>query len=273
MPVFNGERYLREALDSCLAQTLRDWELVIVDDGSTDGTQAIVDEYASREPRIRPVKHERNQGLPGALNTGFSIARGELLTWTSHDNRYRPTALAAMEKAIGTDNSVDVVYADVDIIDTNGKILRHQPVRDIAAMGFRGNVVGSCFLYGRKVHDAAGGYAHDLFLAEDYYFWLCAADRFRFRPIHQCLYDYRIHSGTLTSRFPDARPVGNLALDRAFKQTSSRLLKAGILINFAIDHRRDGLSAKVLQHIAEAMLMHPWATIRYSPWRSLLTSA
>ena len=76
LPVYNGERYLREALDSVLAQTYRNWELILVDDGSFDQTPEIAREYEERDSRIRVISQE-NQKLPRALNKGFSLATGE----------------------------------------------------------------------------------------------------------------------------------------------------------------------------------------------------
>ena len=88
LPVYNGERYLRESLDSILAQTMGDFELIVVDDCSTDATSVILAEYAVRDSRIRIIRNAENQKLPRSLNIGFAEARGEYLTWTSDDNVY-----------------------------------------------------------------------------------------------------------------------------------------------------------------------------------------
>ena len=96
LPVYNGEKYLRESLDSILTQTFSDWELIIVNDCSTDGTQNIIEEYVSKDSRIRTIKNSINQKLPESLNIGFRISTGEYLTWTSDDNMYRPEALEVM---------------------------------------------------------------------------------------------------------------------------------------------------------------------------------
>ncbi|HEY7975548.1 MAG TPA: glycosyltransferase family 2 protein, partial [Ktedonobacterales bacterium] len=93
LPVYNGARFLPESLASIVAQTYTNWELICVDDTSTDATPTVLAEWAARDARIHVIRHEVNKRLPGALNTGFAAARGELLTWTSDDNRYRPDAL------------------------------------------------------------------------------------------------------------------------------------------------------------------------------------
>ena len=93
LPVYNGERFLRESIDSVLAQTYTNWELLIVDDCSTDNTAAIVHEYVQKDSRVQYYKNEKNLRLPRNLNRGFSLARGDYLTWTSDDNVFWPTAL------------------------------------------------------------------------------------------------------------------------------------------------------------------------------------
>src|SRR5262249_10919089 len=97
LPVYNHLRFLPEAIRSVLAQTYRDFELVIVTDGSPDGTKEYLD--ALTDPRI-VVVHQENRRLPGALNTGFAHARGELLTWVSADNHCAPLFLEALVGAL-----------------------------------------------------------------------------------------------------------------------------------------------------------------------------
>lgn len=76
LPIYNGEKYMRLSIDSIIAQTCADWELLIVDDGSADNTAVIAQEYASRDSRIQYYKNTENMGLPKTLNRGFSLTRG-----------------------------------------------------------------------------------------------------------------------------------------------------------------------------------------------------
>ena len=96
LPTYNGEKFIRESIDSILYQTFTDWELIIVNDCSTDGTPNIVNRYAASDSRIRVIHNKENQKLPESLNIGFREARGEYLTWTSDDNMYLPSALEKM---------------------------------------------------------------------------------------------------------------------------------------------------------------------------------
>lgn len=92
IPVYNAEKYLRECLDSVLAQTYSDWEAICVDDGSTDGSGAILDEYAARDARFRVV-HQSNAGVSAARNRGLDEATGEWIAWIDADDVYAPWRL------------------------------------------------------------------------------------------------------------------------------------------------------------------------------------
>ena len=100
MPVYNAGRYLRGAIDSVLAQTFRDFELILVDDGATDGSGAVCDEYAAKDARVR-VKHGRNGGICASRNAGMDLARGEWLAFCDHDDCMEPDLLEQALRAAG----------------------------------------------------------------------------------------------------------------------------------------------------------------------------
>lgn len=200
LPVYNGAKFLRESIDSVLAQTYTNWELLIVDDCSRDETPAIAQEYAQRDSRIRYYRNEQNLRLPRNLNKGFSLTRGDYLTWTSDDNRYRPEALEKMYCALQENPNAQLVYASYDVIDEDDKLIETyiaKPGSIKRLVGF--NTVGACFLYTRKAYEAVGDYDHEMILVEDYDYWQRIAMRFETVTIEQILYDYRRHSGALTS--------------------------------------------------------------------------
>jgi glycosyltransferase involved in cell wall biosynthesis len=197
LPSYNGSRYLREAIESCLAQTYQDWELILVDDCSTDSTSDIMAEYAARDPRVRVIRHETNRKLPQALNTGHEAAVGEYLTWTSDDNRFLPPALEEMIGFLDQHPSVALVYADCVLIDNHGRFVRNFPVQAPSRLAYV-NALVACFLYRRTLYETLGGYDVDLFLAEDYEFWLRAYRQFELAPLHKVLYEYRWHNESLT---------------------------------------------------------------------------
>jgi glycosyltransferase involved in cell wall biosynthesis len=198
LPTYNGSRYLDQAIQSCLDQTYPHWELIIVDDASTDETPACIANYLSKDDRIRSTRHETNRKLPTALNTGFSLAKGDYFTWTSDDNCYRPGALKTMVAFLESHPKIDVVYTDYSGIDQTGQVIKQVTIWDPEIL-LQGNAIGPCFLYRRRVHEKVGGYDEDLFLVEDYSFWLKVSICFQLKPLHQDLYLYRLHPDSLTA--------------------------------------------------------------------------
>ncbi|MBQ2724518.1 MAG: glycosyltransferase [Clostridia bacterium] len=110
VPVYNVEKYLGECIDSVLAQTYENWEMILVDDGSTDGSGAICDAYAAQDPRIQ-VLHRENGGLSEARNTGLAHSSGEYIYFLDSDDRIISEALAELVGRIEEENA-DIVYFD-----------------------------------------------------------------------------------------------------------------------------------------------------------------
>ncbi len=207
LPVYNGARYLPESLASVVAQTYPHWELVCVDDTSTDATPDILAQWAAREPRIRVIRHETNKRLPGALNTGFAAARGDLLTWTSDDNHYRPQALERLAAQLVDDPALGFVYSDYALMDEDGQMTGLVTPPAPEGLIFAKEGLPS-FLYRRSVYERVGDYASDLFLAEDYDYWLRVLARgARLRPLHEPLYE----SPRRAQSLPDTRRASGLA--------------------------------------------------------------
>jgi glycosyltransferase involved in cell wall biosynthesis/GT2 family glycosyltransferase len=212
LPCHDGVTYLDEAVGSVVAQTEKDWELLLVDDGSTDETPERMRDWTRRDARIRLIALTPNRGLPAALNAGFRSARGAHFTWTSDDNLFDDGAIERMLERLEGTPTADVVYADYLRFD--GESERRVRVGPIAALPLR-NVIGACFLYRREVHEELGGFDESLFLAEDYDFWLRASSQFRFAAVHDVLYRYRDHGSSLTARRADqARAAAWRAAER-----------------------------------------------------------
>ena len=200
LPVYNGARYLRQSIESCLSQTHRAVELIVVDDCSSDDTPAIVAELAARDGRIVSLRNATNQRLPGALNVGFARASGALLTWTSHDNYYAENALEVMVRYLCTWPDVDFVYSAFRIVDDEdrpdpGIVLGRAPW----AARWQ-NPVGACFLYRRAVYETVGEFRRDLEYVEDYEYWVRVYKRFRMMRLNEPLYFYRRHAESMTER-------------------------------------------------------------------------
>jgi glycosyltransferase involved in cell wall biosynthesis len=122
LPVYNGERYLRFAIDSLLEQDYIDFELIISDNASTDATQAICEEFADKDPRVRYYRNQTNLGASGNYDRVFELARGELFKWAAHDDVHLPGFLRrCVEVFEQAPSTVVLVAPRTEIIDEDGR--------------------------------------------------------------------------------------------------------------------------------------------------------
>lgn len=198
LPVYNGEKYLAKSIESCLNQTYKNIELLIVNDCSTDNTLQIINQYAEIDNRVRIINNEENKKLPASLNIGHKEAEGDLITWTSDDNFYELNALEVMLVEM-LEKKADIVYSDFFLIDAGGCRLRRVSLHGIENIIF-GNFISCCFLYKKEVYIRNKGYDENLFLVEDYDFWLRAILHSSYSQIKKALYNYRKHPQSLTSQ-------------------------------------------------------------------------
>lgn len=200
IPVFNRERFVVEAIGSVLAQTLADFEIVVIDDGSTDGTAAAV--QAIRDPRIRLVPHGVNCGLATARNTGLDEARGEFIAWLDSDDLSRPRRLEAQVAFLRANPKVALTGCCAGKIRVDGTRkpgTRVPPLAsaDIAAwLLFRSafqasGIMGRAAIMQRYRHSTESTVCEDV----DFYIKLSAGHPLRNMP--RVLIDRRIHDGQM----------------------------------------------------------------------------
>lgn len=125
MPVYNGELYLSSAIESVLDQTLGDFELIIADNASTDGTEAICREYARRDSRIRYIRNEVNVGAAGNYNLLFERARARYFRWFNADDLSSPRLHELCFEALEANPGASMAYGKTDIIDSDGGLIEH----------------------------------------------------------------------------------------------------------------------------------------------------
>lgn len=123
MPVYNGEPFIHEALDSLLAQTFTDFELIISDNASTDGTEAICREYAARDPRIRYVRQGENRGAAANFQFVLDEAVGEYFMWAAADDKIDPVFINSLCQILDGDKEIILAMSDVSNISSNGSYI------------------------------------------------------------------------------------------------------------------------------------------------------
>jgi glycosyltransferase involved in cell wall biosynthesis len=128
LPVYNGQRYLRESVDSLLAQTFEDFELILCDNASTDETASICRDYAARDPRVRYHRNATNIGAIPNFNAVFEQSRGEYFKWAASDDIHAPRFLEKTVAILDGDPSVILAYGKTILIDDAGNQLDSRPV-------------------------------------------------------------------------------------------------------------------------------------------------
>ncbi len=208
LTTLNSARYLREAVDSCLGQTYRNLEFIVVDGGSTDGTLEILAGHTHPQMWLTYQKHNEGK-LPGALNLGLAAARGDYLTWMQGDSIYHPNAIERMVEALETHPEVGHVYADFWQIDSDGMVQTViQTCEPEEILEAKGDPCGVCFMIRRRVREIVGPHDVEAYPTQDYDYRMRIAMKFRSLRIPEPLYYWRLHPGSLSGSRPwsiDAR--------------------------------------------------------------------
>ena len=199
LPVYNGAECVSNSIDSVLAQTYKDFELIVVNDCSTDNTLEILQKYAGRDNRVKAYTNEVNKKLPRTLNAGFEHATGEYLTWTSDDNMYRPEAIERMVKFLDDNSDCAMVYTDMTLVNELGDEIKEELKVAAQPKELRiRSICGACFMYRSSVAKQVGEYNPDLFLAEDFDYWIRISEVSKIMPLHENLYTYRLQPASLS---------------------------------------------------------------------------
>lgn len=205
MPAYNGGRFIKQAIESVLAQTYPHWELIVVDDGSTDATADIVSGH--KDSRIVYV-HQENHGQAAALNRGLELARGTYITTLDVDDWYTPNSLQDRALFLDVNPQFDIVYGDGIYCDENGNALKR--FSDLRTEEITGDVFdvmlsNSFFGTGANVmvrknaleqHDIR--YDETIVWCQDYDLYLRLAEKSLFGYVDSLTMWYRVHQGNMT---------------------------------------------------------------------------
>jgi len=208
MAVFNGDRFVADAVQSILAQTFTDFEFLIVDDGSTDGTAAAL--AAFEDPRIRVIRNPVNIGLTRSLNLGLRQARGALIARQDADDRSHPARLAAQVAFLDREQDVVVLGTQGRYIDARGRERSAAPwPKSTSSLAIRwqllfdGPFIHSSVMFRRAVvWNAFEGYDESFVASQDFELWTrLNAAGCQMRNLSATLVDFRVHRGSVTTRY------------------------------------------------------------------------
>lgn len=201
MPAHNGERHLSEAIDSILVQTLPDFELIVVDDGSTDSTPEILDSYAQRDSRVRVYRQE-NQGIPAARNKCLDLAIGQYLAWMDSDDVALPSRLRKQIEFMDVHPEIGICGTWVKTVGAVAGQLWRYPTDDgtlRSMLVFNPPFANTSTIVRREVLEAAS-LRYDLSFpqAQDYDLWARAAQHTKLANLPDVLVLYRLHPRQVT---------------------------------------------------------------------------
>jgi glycosyltransferase involved in cell wall biosynthesis len=207
MSVYNGLPFLRDAVESVLSQTYRDFEFIAIDDGSADDSWGVLSDYASRDGRMVLVRQEVNRGVAWARNRGFQVARGEYITCQDADDISLPERFARQVEYLDSQPAIGMLGTWPQFINEGGEPLDDVGFPRISRdKDIQGRLLDrNCFCAGsvmirRSCLDIVGGYDQDLAPSEDYDLWLRLAEVTRLANVPACLYLYRQHPGSASRR-------------------------------------------------------------------------
>ena len=204
LPVYNGEKYLAEAIDSILAQTFPDFEFILINDCSSDRTAEILSSYA--DYRIRIVNHSSNQKLSKSLNKGIELAQGKFIARMDADDISLPDRFEKQVAFLKTHPEIGVVGCKVKIIDEQGYITG-ELAREIQPELIKWELFFGCpfahpsVMMRADLVKSTGGYSNDLSVAVDYEYWTRLIKVTRFANLSEVLLLYRTHPESVSKKY------------------------------------------------------------------------
>lgn len=238
--IYNAERYLRDSLDSILAQEGVAFELIVVDDGSNDATPELLRDYALRDGRLRVIT-QPNAGLTRALIAGCAAAQGRYIARQDADDLSMPGRLLAQQRMLDADDTLAFVSCWSEVMGPEGEplLLYRRPAGTEAAtrqlmvdrIGPPGH--GSVMMR-RAAYEQVGGYREKFYFAQDSDLWLRLAQVGKLDYVQRVLYRYRIAADSISGRLharklPYARLIDELHAARQRGEDDTGLLAAAVL--------------------------------------------
>ena len=200
MGVYDGLPYVRDAVRSVLGQTYKDFELLVIDDCSTDGTAAELERVADGDDRLRIVRNDENVGLTRSLNRGLDEARGEYVARHDADDRSAPERLARQVAYLNANPDVAVVGTGARLVDASDHVIDTRVVLrtpTLADFRAKNHLIHGSILARRSVLRDHGGYDEFFEYSQDYDLWLRLAESNALRNLPDPLYDLREHTGSI----------------------------------------------------------------------------
>lgn len=214
IPVYNGKKFVRDAINSALAQDYSNYEVIVVNDGSTDNTEDILKSYGNKITFYT----KKNGGVSSALNYGISKMRGEYFSWLSHDDLYAPNKLSAEVNYLKEHRLLGkkvIAFSDFELVDVKARpitkvIANHDELIKKPELALlRGLINGNSLLIPKSAFDDYGGFSTKLKCTQDYEKWLEMSETYRFVHVPGALVCTRYHRKQVSNTSPLVPIEGN----------------------------------------------------------------
>lgn len=267
IPCYRGARFLAEAIGSCLRQECRSLEVIVVDDASPDDCAEIAERFAARDSRVRVLRLPKNRGVAGAFNAGFHAARGQLFTRLAQDDLFREDAIVAMAGHLADHPDVGLVYCDMQLIDSEGRVLREVRTPEAEGALVGGNKIGLCVMWRREVWEKTGEFRSGYDSAEDYDYWVRASRHCRFeRCPRGAPFFFRKHEAMGSREFSAKQEVLAARIEAGSANhgvIARRKILARGHFNAAYNSREKGCRRDCVRHLAAAVWQWPFSPKPY----------
>lgn len=219
LPAYNAEKYISEAIESILSQTLESFELIIIDDCSDDSTSEIVATYSRKDPRIKYLRNDKNLNIGGSLNRGIESAKSDFVARMDADDVSLPNRLKFQYEALANNPNVAVIGANIQVIDERGKIIgdRRYPTssKSLKRVMFRYSPFAHpVVMFRKKCFEEFGGYDASKSPSEDLDLWFKLGTKYNFMSIPEPLLKYRVFLDSSSNK--KLRRVERLTLQLRF---------------------------------------------------------
>jgi glycosyltransferase involved in cell wall biosynthesis len=234
MGVYNGAATLAATLDSVLGQTERDFELIVVDDGSTDATSNILDEYAARDPRIRIIR-QANAGLTRALIAGCAAARGVYIARQDAGDLSDPRRFELQKRALDADDTIAFVSSATRFVGPelepmqvhrgSGAAIKPAFIIELSAPHALtdGPTHHGAVMFRRDAYERAGGYRAAFYYGQDYDLWYRLAEAGKFQCIEEVLYTARVTPDSISGAARERQlAIGKLSQEALIARQSGK---------------------------------------------------
>ncbi len=199
MTAYNTEKYIKEAIESILNQTFKDFEFIIVDDGSTDNTRLIIEEYAKKDRRIKILYNKKNLGIVKSLNKAIAIAKGKYIARMDSDDVSKLNRLEKQFVFMESNPKVGVCGTNFILINEKGKIIGWKSFPETnekckKAFFFCNPFAHNTVMLRKECFDIFGYYNNDFLYAEDLELWMRFGQKYKLYNLQKYLVYYRVHA-------------------------------------------------------------------------------